>query len=184
MAPRPRHVLLLRGVNVGGKNRLPMTALVALMEDAGAGDVRTYVQSGNAVFEASVGKAGGIARAVEDGLARRLGLTIPVVLRSASELAKVVSANPFLRAGGDEKELHVVFLAQAPSRAKAARLDHERSPGDSFVLRGKDLYLRLPNGVARTKLTNAYLDKTLGTVSTARNWRTVLALHALVTLDG
>jgi len=176
----PLHVALLRGINVGGKNRLRMADLVALLEEAGARDARTHLQSGNAVFAASRALAERLPRRLSAALAREHGLTVPVVLRSARELAAVAAHNPFLDEGADPSTLAVAFLAERPARSALAALDPERSPGDRLVARGRELYLHFPNGAARSKLTNAYLDRTLGTTSTVRNWRTVRALADLV----
>ena len=107
---------------------------------------------------------------------RRFGVATPVILRSGAELRVIVAGNPFLRAGVDPAVLHVMCLANSPSREQVAALAPDRSPPDAFVVRGKDIYLHLPNGVARSKLTNAYFDKTLRTVGTARNWRTMTRL--------
>jgi uncharacterized protein (DUF1697 family) len=174
-----RHVALLRGVNVGGRNRLPMKELAAIVADAGAREVATYIQSGNVIFTAAAGVAARLPGLVATALERRFGFRSPVIVRTAAELAEVGAKNPFLRAGAELDELHVAFLAEPPERARAAALDPDRSPGDSFALRGRDLYLRLGNGAGKTKLTNDYLDRTLATVSTLRNWRTVTALLAL-----
>ena len=176
-----RHVALLRGINVGGKNKLPMADLVRIFSAAGCEEVETYIQSGNVVFGGSAKTAREIPGAVASRIQKQLGLDVPVVLRSAAELCAVAARNPFLKAGADPDELHVAFLADVPEKRRAAALDPRRSPGDSFELRGRDLYLRLPNGVARTKLTNAYLDSTLATISTLRNWRTVLKLVEMAT---
>jgi uncharacterized protein (DUF1697 family) len=173
------HVALLRGINVGGKNRLPMAALAELFAAAGCAAVQTYIQSGNVVFRASAKAARRIPRVVADGISTGFGLDVPIVLRTSAELAKVAGGNPFLAEGADPDALHVAFLAAVPEPRRAAALDPRRSPGDSFALRGRELYLHLPSGVGRTKLTNAYLDATLGTLSTLRNWRTVLRLLAM-----
>ncbi len=179
-----RHVALLRGVNVGGKNKLPMAALAALFTKLGCASVSTYIQSGNVVFAASDAVARKLAPLARAALQKEHGLDVPVVVRSAAELDGVVGENPFLERGAAEDTLHVAFLADAPTAERAARLDPARSPPDAFALRrgaaARELYLHLPNGVARSKLTNAYFDATLGTTSTIRNWRTVLALAALV----
>jgi uncharacterized protein (DUF1697 family) len=176
-----RHVALLRGINVGGKNMLPMKTLEALFAAAGAREVSTYIQSGNVAFTAEAERAAKIASEVSRSIQKKLALNVPIVLRSAAELEAVVTRNPFLAAGADLESLHVAFLAEAPGKRQAAALDPGRSPGDSFTLRGRDLYLSLPNGVARTKLTNAYFDATLATTSTIRNWRTVLKLREMTT---
>jgi uncharacterized protein (DUF1697 family) len=169
-------VALLRGINVGGKNRLPMRDLVAMFERAGATDVRHYIQSGNVVFRATSKLAGRIPDLVSKEIDRGLGLKVPVMVRSSAELHAVAKANPLLAAGADPGTLHVVFLADFPGKKESAALDPRRSPPDSFALVGRDIYLCCPNGVARTKLTNAYFDSTLRTISTGRNWRTVLTL--------
>ncbi len=177
------HVALLRGINVGGKNKLPMKDLAALVSEAGGRDVRTYIQSGNVVFRASAAQARRLPDAVSGAIADRLGFRPPVVLRSASELAAIARDNPFLASGHDAEFLHVVFLAERPSEGRTAALDRRRSPPDELVLRGREIYLRCPNGIARSKLTNDYFDRTLATVSTLRNWRTVLALGELANVD-
>ena len=106
----------------------------------------------------------------------RFGFDSAVVLRSRDELAAVVRDNPFLTARVDTAELHVAFLADEPVAEAVARLDPRRSPPDELAVRGREVYLHCPNGVARSRLTNAYFDTTLGTVSTSRSWRTVLKL--------
>lgn len=174
-----RYAALLRGVNVGGKNKLPMKDLVAMFESVGCTDVVTYIQSGNVVFDAKPAVAKTIAATIADRIAQDAGLRVPVVVRSAAELTACVAQSPFVARGVDEDQLHVMFLADAPTKAAVAKLDPRRSPGDELVVVGRDVHLRMPNGVGRTKLTNAYVDATLGTVSTQRNWRTVLQLVAL-----
>jgi uncharacterized protein (DUF1697 family) len=168
-------IALLRGINVGGKHILPMKELAALFTACGCTDVETYIQSGNVLFRTKR-KPEKLAAAIERAIAERYGFEVPVVTRTATELHGVARKNPFLAAGADPATLGVAFLAKLPGAARVAALDPKRSPPDEFAVRGRDVYLRLPNGFAKTKLTNAYLDTTLGTVSTARNWRTLLAL--------
>ena len=156
-----------------------MATLAAMFSDAGASDVTTYIQSGNVVFGAPAKAAATIAARIEQLIEKRFAMRIPLVLRSARELADAAARNPFLARGVGENELHVMFLADKPPAKLAAALDASRSPGDELALVGRDLYLRLPNGAGRSKLTNAYVDKTLATVSTQRNWRTVLKLCEL-----
>lgn len=166
-------VALLRGINVGGKNKLPMRELVAVFESVGCDQVRTYIQSGNVVYRAGSHLSKAVPAAVTRAIEQDYGYAVPVVTRTAAELAATVAENPFLSDGADPKSLHVAFLADKPSAAQVRLLDPERSPGDKFVVSGREVYLQCPNGLARTKLTNAWLDKSLGTVSTVRNWRTV-----------
>ena len=178
MSRAPVHVALLRGVNVGGNNKLPMKDLARLVEEAGTREVRTYIQSGNVLFRAPAARARTLEAELAAAIARRHGLRVPVVIRSAEELAAAVARNPFLP-GAPPEELHLVFLAAAPTKAAIAPLEPDRSPPDELRVVGKEVYLRCPNGLARTKLTNAWLDARLRTVSTARNWRTVTKLVEL-----
>ncbi len=108
------------------------------------------------------------------------GCKIPVVLRTAEQIGETVQNNPFLKAGAAEETLHVYFLAGVPDARNVTGLDPARSLPDAFFVRGRDVYVQLPNGMARTKLNNAYFDSKLATISTARNWRTVLKLFELM----
>jgi uncharacterized protein (DUF1697 family) len=171
-----KYVALLRGINVGGKNKLSMKELIELFDVAGCTNVETYIQSGNVVFEASAALAKRVPQIITQTIAERFGYQVPLIVRSAAKLAKVVAANPFLARGAAERELHVYFLADKPT---AAELDAKRSAPGEFVLQGQEIYLRLPNGMGRSKLTNAYFDSKLKTVCTARNWATVLQLMAM-----
>jgi uncharacterized protein (DUF1697 family) len=170
------HVALLRGVNVGGANKLAMSDVRAIFESAGCRRVETIIQSGNVVLEAPEAIARDLASVVEAQIALRFGFVAPIILRSGAALRKIVEANPFLRAGADPATLHLMCLSGRPRPNDVAALDAQRSPPDAFILRDREIYLSLPNGVARSKLTNAYFDKTLRTVGTARNWRTVIRL--------
>ena len=172
-----RHVALLRGINVGGKHRLPMARLRELFEAAGATNVRTYIQSGNVALDATAANAKRIPAAVGQAIEDEFGFSCPVLTRTAREMRAVVEGNPWPRA--DEALLHVGFLADRPTKAAVASLDPDRSPPDEFVVIGREIYLHCPGGIARTKLGNAYLDKQLNTAVTVRNWRTTRALLEL-----
>ena len=176
---RGTHIALLRGINVGGKNKLPMKDLAALFAEAGCRNVQTYIQSGNAVFQAPPEVANTLPTQISALIADRFGLRVPVILRTAEQLAETFRSNPFLAQGLPAETLHVMFLADLPSPEKVASLDPNRSAPDAFIVQGRDLYLHLPSGVADTKLTNAYFDATLITVSTSRNWKTVTKLLEL-----
>ena len=165
-----RQVALLRGINVGGKHKVPMKDLAALFEAAGFTDVKTYIQSGNVVFFGPSGQADALAARIEE----RFGFPVPIVLRTAADLARIVRDSPF--EDREDAALHVMFLAGDPDPKGVAGLDPNRSAPDVFAVIGREIYLSLPNGVGRSKLTNAWFDSRLKTVSTTRNWRTVLTL--------
>ncbi len=178
-SPTVSVVALLRGVNVGGRNRLPMAELVAVCQAAGGRHVRTFIQSGNAVLEVDPAAVDGLPARLARLLAERAGLEVPVVVRTSLELAAVVARNPFAARGTAPEQLHCAFLADRPAPGRVAALDPDRSPPDRLEVVGREVYLWLPDGVARSRLTADYLDRTLGTTSTARSWRTVVALEAM-----
>lgn len=174
------YVALLRGINVGGKNKLPMQDLARVFRDAGCERVETYIQSGNVVFRVATTRTRTLAAQIEQAILTEHGLTVPVILRSRAELAACIARNPFVAQGVDPDRLHVAFLATDPSASAVAALDPLRSPPDAFAVIGREVYLHLPNGAGRTKITNAWLDTRLATISTMRNWRTVQTLGAMV----
>ena len=174
------HVALLRGINVGGKHKLPMKDLVEIFTAAGCSNVRAFIQSGNILFRLPSGAAARLPGLIAAQIAKRFGYGVPVQLRTAEQIGNVIRNNPFLQAGVAETELHVMFLADLPAPRCVQSLDPDRSPPDTFSVRGQEVYLRLPNGMARTKLTNQYFDSKLATIGTARNWRTVTKLFELM----
>jgi len=169
------HVALLRAINVGGNNKLPMKDLVALMASLGCERPRHYIQSGNVVFQAPDPVAAKLPVTLAKAIERDFHFQVPVVLRSESELRATASRNPLLQ-GTDPEHLHVMFLADVPAPAAVAKLDPAKAAGGRFVVKGRDMFLHIPSGVAKWKMTNVYVDRTLQTVSTIRNWRTVLKL--------
>ena len=164
-------VALLRGVNLGARNKVPMAQLRTLLEDAGYASVRTYIASGNVLVDGPAGKKK-LASELERLVLNSFGVTTAVILRKPRELAAAVEAHPF----DDTSATHVAFLATRPSRAAAARLE-DVDPG--AVLAGTELYLRLPRGVHGSRLSNARIESLLGVAATLRNWRTVVALAEL-----
>jgi len=175
-----RYLALLRGINVGGKNKLPMKDLTDLFVKAGCREVRTFIQSGNVIFSADPDRSTSLPGVITAGIAERFGLKVPVMLRTTDQLAYVVHNNPFIEEGADQNTLHVVFLADQPDDERVEKLDPDRSPPDVYIAWDQEIYLRLPNGAGNSKLTNAYFDATLATISTGRNWRTVTTLLELM----
>ena len=171
-----RVVALLRGINVGGKTKLPMTTVRHVFEHAGASDVVTYIQSGNVVFSHPARSMAQLGRRLEDALVQGAGFPVPVMLRTAAELAAVVAGNPYPNA--QPNQLHVLFLAAKPSAVAVRSIDAEKYLPEEFTVAGREVYLYLPNGMGRAKLPSP-LSK-LGTPWTARNWKTVTTLHDLV----
>src|SRR5438445_6649890 len=121
---------LLRGINVGGKNKLPMNDLAAMFVDAECADVRTFIQSGNVIFNAPVRVVAGLSVRISAQIEKRFGLRVPLVLRTTAQMGATLRGNPFLKAGAAEDELHVLFLAEAPISSRVRDLDPDRSPPD------------------------------------------------------
>lgn len=172
-------VVLLRAVNVGGRNAIPMGELRGLLEGLGYGGVRTHLQSGNVVLSAPATGDAELGAAIERGIAQRFGLEVAVVLRSAEEFARIAEHHPLQREGEDPARLHVMFFQRPPAAERVAALDPDRSPPDRFVVRGREIYAHYPGGAGRSKLTVDYFERVLGVPGTARNWRTVTRLRAL-----
>ncbi len=179
MAGHHIFVALLRGINVGGKNKVSMPELRSLLESMGLENVASYVQSGNVVFRSAAGDARRLAAQIEQRVGDEFGVRPKVLMRTPAELDAIVGRNPYLSRASDLSKLHVVFLGGKTSAGKAAELDPKRSPPDEFSLDGREIYLHLPNGAARTKLTIDYFERRLGTDATARNWKTLVALQSL-----
>ncbi len=166
-----RYAAMLRGINLGSRNRVAMPALRELFEALRFTDVETHVQSGNVAFSASSKPD---AAVIAKRIARDLGVESPVIVRSATELGKLVDGNPFK---GDAGAFHVTLLAAKPKAADVKAIDVEKFAPDEFAVVGKDVYLRCPKGYGVSKLSNAFWEKKLGRVATTRNWKTVTALR-------
>jgi uncharacterized protein (DUF1697 family) len=172
------YVALLRGINLGSRNKVSMADLRDLFTAVGAEDVATYVQSGNVLFKSAKG-AKALVTTIEKEIGRRLGLDVIVLVRTKPEVGKVLAGNPFAKRGDEPASLHVTFLAETPDRARVRKLDPERGGSDEFRVAGREVYLHCPNGYGRSKLTNAYFEKELGVAATTRNWKTVTKLAEL-----
>jgi uncharacterized protein (DUF1697 family) len=173
-----RHIVLLRGINLGSRNRVSMPELRTALEEAGFAEVQTYLQSGNVVLE-SRAKPESVARKVERLLSERFGLEIPVVVRSRAELAAVMKRNPLGKVATDPKRHQVTFLS-AKLVAKVVReLEEAAAPDEQVVVSGREVYAWHPKTIARSKLWTKLAGKGLGVTATSRNWATVEALAEL-----
>jgi uncharacterized protein (DUF1697 family) len=173
-----RHVVLLRGINLGSRNRISMPELRELLEGAGFDDVRTYLQSGNVVLSSKASPTQ-VARKVEKQIAERLGLEIDVVVRTRNEVAAVVRRDPLGKVATDPKRYQVNFLAAKPDRELVRKLDAATVEPEQFVVDGREIYTWHPKGIGRSRLWSMLADRRLGVTATARNWTTVTNLLAL-----
>lgn len=172
-----RWIALLRAVNLGARNRVPMAALRDLLEAAGYGSVRTYIASGNVLFTAPTDDRARLARELARLVEDAFGVVTTTVLRTPGELGAVLSSHPF---GEDTSRTHVSFLTADPDADGLARLAEADHGPDRVHVAGADVFLHYPQGVQGSTLTAAKLERLLGVPGTARNWRTVTALADLL----
>jgi uncharacterized protein (DUF1697 family) len=171
---------LLRGINVGGNNRIPMADLRALCGELGWSDVQTYIQSGNLIFSAS-GKPAALETKLQRAIETRFGFSIPIIVRSAGDWPAYIRNNPFLDACKKDPHLVMLCLSQAPPKSDAtARLSERAAGGERVIHIGDALWIHFAGGVARSKISPALLDRMVGSPVTTRNWLTVLKLRELM----
>jgi uncharacterized protein (DUF1697 family) len=170
-----RYALLLRGVNVGTKNSLPMAELRAMLGKLGCADVRTYVQSGNAVFATKLA-AGALTKAIERELERTMGRPIATTLRTRGDLKAIVDGNPFAGLATNPSNLCVTFLSNAPKTPEVAPLHARDWTPELFRVAGKEIYTWHPDGQGQSPLREALSKLPLRGAVTTRNWNTVSKL--------
>lgn len=173
-----RYAALIRGINVGGKNLLPMKDLTEILESMGCRRVKTYIQSGNLVFDSP----SNVARLTEEitaGIAARRGFKPHVLVLEKSEFEMAVANNPFPEGESEDKALHLGFLESIPPNPDLVRLESLRAPSERFELVDRVFYLLAPDGIGRSKLA-ASSEKALGVPMTDRNWKTVRKILSML----
>jgi len=172
-------IALLRGINVGGHNRLPMSSLAQILESVGCDQVETYIQSGNAVFKANVGSADQFGDRIGQEIEKEHGFCPAIRLVTAEELGGAIAANPYPEATSEPKTLHLSFLERSPDEDRVSDARALLSETESFAVIGKILYLHAPDGIGRSRFAGG-IDRALQMQTTGRNWRTVMKLEELV----
>jgi uncharacterized protein (DUF1697 family) len=168
-------ISILRGINVSGQKKILMTDLVKLYQKLGFSGIRTYIQSGNVIFDCSesiaLSKVPGLVR---DAIFREYKFEVPVIIRTSEEMNEAVRNNPFVKDTGISPEkLHVTFLSGLPGKDKLTVLEKIDHSPDKFIVKGKEVYLHCPVSYGETKLSNSFFEKSLGVTATTRNWKTV-----------
>ena len=171
-------IALLRGINVGGRNTLRMSALRETLQGLGASRVRTYLQSGNAVFDAPADDTAALAKRIEDSIETRQGFRPRTLIQSGDAFDRVMLDNPFPEATTDPTRLHVFFLARSAVGVDASEIASAAVGDERYQLTERALYLHAPGGIGTSKLAKD-VERLLGVPATARNWRTVVALSNL-----
>ena len=171
-----RYVALLRGINLGRARQVDMTRLREVLTARGHENVRTHLRSGNVVLDSPLAEAE-LAADLSTAISGAFGFDVPVVVRTGTELAAVVAGDPFATVATDPARYLVTFMTEPPQPARVDALPRAES-GD-FLVRGRELYLWLPDGIQNTPLASWKWDKLLGPPGTARNWNTVVRLAEL-----
>jgi uncharacterized protein (DUF1697 family) len=174
------YIAMLRGINVSGKNIVKMEQLRASLAALGFGNVKTYVQSGNVIFEASNETAASLSRKIEQKIVRDFGFSVPVFLKTAKEMEEAIQRNPFLQAPDiDHSKLHITFLSDAPPKTALEQLQPLAVKPEQFRIGVREIYLYCPNGYGQTKLSNTAIERKLSVGATTRNWTTANTLLAM-----
>jgi uncharacterized protein (DUF1697 family) len=173
-------VAMLRGVNVGGYQKISMAALRTLCASLGLRDVQTYIQSGNLIFREDGKDPVALARSLEKAIEGEFGFRPAVIVRTASELRKVIAKNPFAgRAGIEPNRLLVVFMDSTPTKQARDQVLGLPCEPEELRINGREVYIYYPNGMARPKIPLIKIEKMLQCASTGRNWNTVSKLLAM-----
>ena len=171
-------IALFRGINVGGRNKLPMSELVEMLESLTLQNIETYIQSGNVVFDVEGGSHLELSNQIRAAIHQSHGFAPDVMLLRSEELEKAILANPFPEAEDEPKTLHLYFLGTEPTDPDNQRIEEMKSNTERYALIGKVFYLHAPDGIGRSKLA-AGVEKALGVSVTARNWRSVTKISEM-----
>ncbi|MGF7117292.1 DUF1697 domain-containing protein [Methanobacterium oryzae] len=179
-----KYIALLRGINIGRENRIKMADLRTIFESMGFKNVKTYLQSGNVIFDNKFIDNVKIAEDIERKVSRTFGFAVNAVIRTDNEFENIINNNPFINDSniGLDK-LHVTFLKEAFDKETILDLNLNKEENEKFEIKGSEIYLYLPNGYARTKLTNNTFERKLKIIATTRNWKTVNKLLELSKLE-
>ena len=173
----PTYIAMLRGINVSGHKIIKMEQLRASFDGLGFKNVKTYVQSGNVVFEAKSELAAKLCEKIERRILDDFDFSVPVLLKTSKELGEIVKRNPFLNdAAIDRSKLHVTFLSGSPPGTALELLQPLAVPSEQLRVIGQEIYLYCPDGYGKTKISNVAIEKRLAVRATTRNWATTNAL--------
>ena len=172
---------MLRGINVSGQKKIKMDDLKALFESLEFANVKTYIQSGNVIFESSTLDLEELKTTIEDNIEKAFGFSVSVIIRSTYEFESIIKSNPFIGHGSreDDTKFLVTFLTNAPPESIAKTVQQFAKKPEALVIRGREIYLHCPNGYGKSKLSNSFLERKLGVTATTRNWKTVKQLNEL-----
>jgi uncharacterized protein (DUF1697 family) len=168
------YISILRGINVGGQKKVLMDDLKKLYIEIEFKNVRTYIQSGNVIFDYEKSKPSQLAKQIEDKISEKYKFHVPVIIRNSFELQEILNNNPFLKEKNiDIEKLHITFLSDEPEKKKAEEILKFNYNPDKFICSKKEVYVYCPNGYGNTKLNNTFFERKLNVSATTRNLKTV-----------
>jgi uncharacterized protein (DUF1697 family) len=175
------YVAILRGINVGGQKSVKMDELRLLFEQNACEDVKTYIQSGNVIFNHEETDQGILSDRIGKAIFQKFAFRVPIIIRAAHELEIILRSNPFLNEKkSDTTKLHVTFLDKPPDRKYADLLENMDYAPDLYHLSGREIYLFTPNGYGKIKLSNTFFENKLKVIATTRNWTTVETIYSMM----
>jgi uncharacterized protein (DUF1697 family) len=179
--PQNTYIAILRGINVSGKNMIKMPALIKTFESLGYNKIKTYVQSGNVIFQTKPSKSKDLEKQIHDRIDKDFDTRIPVMVLNNKYISEIQENNPFLdRKETDLTKLHVTFLSEAPEKENTDKINTAQYAPDEFIIDKKVIYLYCPGGYGKTKLNNNFFENKLKVTATTRNWNTVNKLVELI----
>ncbi|MCH4824406.1 DUF1697 domain-containing protein [Gramella lutea] len=173
-----KKIAILRGINVGGKRKILMADLKALFEKTGLENIKTYIQSGNIIFNSNSNNFE-LEKILENSIRERFGFNVPVIVRNSDELQNSITHNPFYNKNADINKLHLTFLKEKPSKEYLDEIQSFNYEPDNFKIDGQNVFLFIDGKYHKTKLSNTFFEKKLKVGATTRNWKTVLKLIEL-----
>lgn len=171
-------ITLIRGINVGGHHKLPMKELRDLLEESGLKNVRTYIQTGNVVFQREDSEPGQLAETIQTSIEGKFGFEPRVLVLKLEEMERAIADNPFPEAEDAPGKLHLFFFESTPDKPDFSKIESVKKESEQFDIRGRVFYLNAPEGIGRSKLA-ANIEKYIGKPATARNWRSVQKIMKL-----
>ena len=176
-----KYISMLRGINVSGQKKVKMADLKTLYESLELFHVKTYIQSGNVIFESSTSEDRELKTTIEKKIEKIFGFSVSVFIRSKDEFENIINRNPFVGQESieDDTKLLVTFLSDTPSESIENTIQQFAKKPEALVIRGREIYLHCPNGYGISKLSNNFLERKLGVAATTRNWKTVKRLYEL-----
>jgi uncharacterized protein (DUF1697 family) len=178
------YISILRGINVGGKNKVLMDDLKKLYAGLNFKNIRTYIQSGNVIFDFEKTNPDQLSRQIENKISEKYKFHVPVIIRTVFELHETLNKNPFLKENNiDFEKLHITFLSDEPEKLKTEDIKNYNYAPDKFISLNKEVYIYCPNGYGNTKLNNTFFERKLSVSATTRNLKTVTELIRIAELD-